>query len=78
MKLKLTERDYEWMQAREAFFRGNNRFTKPEVEELFRIYYRLTGVEYGSSRCGRCVSGVRQKLWNQYLKERDNPNIISE
>jgi len=78
MELKFTDHDYQWMQARESFFRGNNRLTKPETEELFRIWYRLTGQQYGTSRCGRCVAGVRSKLWKQYLKERDNPNIISE
>lgn len=75
--VKLTERDYLWIQARESYFRGNNRFTKPETEELFRIWYRLTGQDYGSSRCGRCVAGMRSKLWKQYLIERDNPDIIS-
>jgi len=78
MRVKLNEHDYLWMQARESFFRGNNRLTKPETEELFRIWYRLTGQEYGSSRCGRCVAGVRTKLWKVYLEQRDNPDIISE
>ena len=75
MKFKLNERDYKWIQARESYFRGNNRFTKAENEEMFRIWYRLTGQEYGSSRCGRCVSEMRTKLWKQYLIERDNPDI---
>ena len=75
MKFKLNERDYKWIQIRESYFRGNNRFTKEENEELFRIWYRLTGQEYGSSRCGRCVSEMRSKLWKQYLIERDNPDI---
>lgn len=77
MKVKLNDHDYLWMQARESFFRGNNRLTKPETEELFRIWYRLTGQEYGSSRCGRCVAGVRTKLWKVYLEQRDNPDIIT-
>ena len=77
MRVKLNEHDYLWMQARESFFRGNNRLTKPETEELFRIWYRLTGQEYGSSRCGRCVAGVRTKLWKVYLEQRDNPDIIT-
>ena len=76
MKVRLDDHDYLWMQARESFFRGNNRLTKPETEELFRIWYRLTGQEYGSSRCGRCVAGVRTKLWKVYLEQRDNPDII--
>ena len=76
--MKFTDRDYKWMQDREVYFRGNNRLTKPETEELFRIWYRLTGQEYGSSRCGRCVSDMRSKLWKQYLIERDNPNIIED
>ena len=76
--MKFTDRDYKWMQEREVYFRGNNRLTKPETEELFRIWYRLTGQEYGSSRCGRCVAGMRSKLWKQYLIERDNPNIIED
>ena len=78
MKVRLDDHDYLWMQARESFFRGNNRLTKPETEELFRIWYRLTGQEYGSSRCGRCVAGVRTKLWKVYLEQRDNPDIITE
>ena len=77
MKVRLNDHDYLWMQARESFFRGNNRLTKPETEELFRIWYRLTGQEYGSSRCGRCVAGVRSKLWKVYLEQRDNPDIIT-
>ena len=78
MKVRLNDHDYLWLQARESFFRGNNRLTKPETEELFRIWYRLTGQEYGSSRCGRCVAGVRSKLWKVYLEQRNNPDIITE
>ena len=78
MKVKLNDHDYAWLQAREAYFRGNNRLTKPENEELFNIWYRTTGQQYGSSRCGRCVAGVRSKLWKIYLEQSNNPDIITE
>lgn len=78
MRVKLTDHDYEWIQAREAIFRGNNKLTKNENNELFNIYRRLTGEQYGSNRCGRCVASVRSKLWKQYLKEKDNPDIITD
>lgn len=75
---QLNERDYLWVQAREGDFVGNNRFTKEDNEELFRILRRATGIDKGSSRCGRCVAGARSEVFKLYLRMKDNPNIIIE
>lgn len=76
--IRLNDNDYRWVQSREPAFRGNNKLTKGDIEELFAILRRATGVDKGSTRCGRCVSGARSEVWKIYLSQRDNPDIITD
>lgn len=76
--IRLNDNDYRWVQEREGTFVGNNKLTKNDIEEMFRILRRATGVDKGSTRCGRCVGSARSELFKIYLNQRNNPDIITE
>lgn len=75
--MKLLDQEIAWIAEREVKFRGNIKFTREEVDWTFMVWSRLQGKPVRPSGCGRCAMNVRQNLWTLYLKERDNPEIIS-
>ena len=78
MRYQLNDEDYSWIQAREIYFRGNNKWSKQEMLHSFEIWERVFGKPKKFTGCGRCAMNVRQDLWRIYLLQRDNPNIITE
>lgn len=68
----LRQEDIDWIGSREWWFTGINRsLPTDEVKHLYAILSWVDGRTHKPGGCGRCLTSARQKIWQQYLTQKN-------